>query len=316
LNFRLLIYSIIIAIAGYAAWVAVNDGTRMLSAIQQIGVSGLLFLCSLSVFNYLLRYIRWYLMLRRLGDKPAFMDGLLCYWAGFALTTTPGKAGEAIRCLYFKNRHKVDTTHSFAALLADRLSDLLSAMLMSTGALFYFEHFRWIAWGLIGLSVVILLTVFKPALLLFSSRWLEQRSPQKIQPFFAAAPRFIERSAHLLSPPVLMGSTAIGFVSWGAEAFGFSWLAQQLGADASIFVLANIFCLSMLAGSFLPGGLGGTEAAMAILLAAIGVDPASAVVITLLCRCATLWLAVVIGLLSMLWLESRPILANPTGNAS
>jgi uncharacterized membrane protein YbhN (UPF0104 family) len=52
--------------------------------------------------------------------------------------------------------------------------------------------------------------------------------------------------------------------------------------------------------------LGGTEAAMAVLLVAIGIGPAEAFVIAVLCRLATLWLAVLIGLLSMLWLEHRP----------
>lgn len=303
-----------LAIAGYGVWAAFNDGTQILAAIQQIGAGGLLFLCALSISNYLLRYLRWYAMLRRLGDRPAFLDGLLCYWAGFALTTTPGKAGEAIRCLYFKNRHGIENPHSFAALLADRLADLLSAMLMATGALFHFHHFRWVGWVLLGLSAAILLAVFRPALLLAVSRWCEAQVPQAIKPFFAAAPRFVQRSANLLSPGVLLASTLLGLVSWGAEAYGFAWLSLQLGAQADVFALAGIFCLAMLAGSFMPGGLGGTEAAMAVLLAAVGVSPANAFVIALLCRLATLWLAVLIGLLSMLWLEQRPIsiAGNPT----
>ncbi len=180
MNFRFLVYSIILAIAGYGTWAAFNDGDKLVGAVSRIGLSGLLFLCLLSLVNYSLRYLRWYLMLRRVGDKPAFGDGMLCYWAGFALTTTPGKAGEAIRCLYFKNRHGVDNAHSFAALLADRLSDLLSAMLMATGALFYFADFRWIGWGLLGLSAAILLAVFRTALLLACARWLETRSPARL----------------------------------------------------------------------------------------------------------------------------------------
>lgn len=318
MNFRFLVYSIILAIAGYGTWAAFNDGDKIVHAVNQIGASGLLFLCFLSLTNYVLRYLRWYMMLRRLGDRPSFGDGLLCYWAGFALTTTPGKAGEAIRCLYFKNRHGIDNAHSFAALLADRLSDLLSAMLMATGALFYFEDFRWVAWIMLGVAGVILLSVFRPALLLGCARWFHGRSPARLQPFFAAVPRFVERSANLLSPLVLLASTLLGLISWGAEAYGFGWLSQQLGANANLVVLAGIFCLSMLAGSFLPGGLGGTEAAMAILLTAVGVEPANAFVISLLCRLATLWFAIVIGLLAMLWLANKPI-PNPhktAGHAS
>jgi uncharacterized protein (TIRG00374 family) len=310
-QFRFLVYSIILAIAGYGVWAGMNDGVKILQAIDQIGTSGLLFLCGLSLINYLLRYGRWLWLLQRLGDRFAFVDGMLCYCAGFALTTTPGKAGEAIRCLYFKNRHGVDTAHSFAALLADRLADLLSAMVLASIALFYFDHFRWVAWAMLVVAATVLLMVFRPALLLLICRTLEPRLPASFQPFLAAVPRFIERSTVLLSPSVLLISTIVGVVSWGAEAYGFAWLAHQLGSNTEVFVLIGIFCLAMLAGCFMPGGLGGTEAAMAVLLAAIGVGPAEAFVIALICRLATLWLAVAIGLLSMLWLEYHPLIYQP-----
>jgi uncharacterized protein (TIRG00374 family) len=47
--------------------------------------------------------------------------------------------------------------------------------------------------------------------------------------------------------------------------------------------------------SFLPGGLGGAEAVMGVMLVAFGADGAAAVAITLLCRIATLWFAVALG---------------------
>ena len=129
-RYRFLVYSIVVALLGYGIWASMNDGEKIAAAIGQVGISGLLFLCLLSMVNYFLRYVRWYFMLWHLGDKPDFGDGLLCYWAGFALTTTPGKAGEAIRCLYFNTRHGINNAHSFAVFLLDRLSDLVPALLM------------------------------------------------------------------------------------------------------------------------------------------------------------------------------------------
>src|SRR6478752_5282253 len=126
-----------------------NDGEKIIVAIKHVGLTGFVFLCSLSLVNYFLRYVRWYFMLRHLGDKPAFGDGMICYCAGFALTTTPGKAGEAIRCLYFNMRHNVNNAHSLAVFFLDRLADLVPALLMSTAALFYFSHFRWVGWSML-----------------------------------------------------------------------------------------------------------------------------------------------------------------------
>ena len=305
-RFRFLVYSIVLALVGYGVWAGMNDSQKIFAAVDHIGLSGMLFLFLLSLCNYCLRYLRWFFMLRRLGDRPDFFDGLICYWAGFALTTTPGKAGEAIRCLYFRNRHGVDNAHSFAALLADRLADLLSAMILASGALYHCEHFRWVTWVMLVLASLVLLIVFRPTMALRWGALLERYAPQAMKPFFAATPRFFARSAILLSPPVLLAGTLLGVVSWSAEAYGFGWLAHQLGNETNMMVLMGIFCLSMLAGSFLPGGLGGTEAAMAVLLVAIGIGPAEAFVIAVLCRLATLWFAVLIGMLSMLWLEHRP----------
>lgn len=302
-HFRYLVYSIAFAVLGYGIWAGMNDGEEIRHAVSQIGVSGLLFLCALSICNYVLRYVRWYFLLRCLGDKPRFYDGLICYWAGFALTTTPGKMGEAIRCLYFNSRHGVNNAHSFAALLVDRISDLLPALLMSTAAFFYFPHLRWIGWLLLLLLLVILLVVYKPGLLLVLAEKAQAIAPAILLPFLQAAPRFFDRTATLVTPGILLPASALGLISWTAEAYGFSWLANLLGANADMMVLMGIFFVAMMAGVVTPGGLGGTEAVMATLLMAVGVGASQAFVVALICRIATLWLSIVIGLLSMLWLE-------------
>jgi uncharacterized protein (TIRG00374 family) len=58
----------------------------------------------------------------------------------------------------------------------------------------------------------------------------------------------------------------------------------------------------MLAGalSFMPGGLGGSEAAMVLLLRMLRVPLSIAVAATLLIRAATLWFAVLLGIIALL----------------
>ncbi len=306
-RFRYLIFSVVIAVLGYGIWAGINDGEKIASAASKVGITGLLFLCSLSLVNYFLRYVRWYFMLRHLGDRPAFWDGLICYLAGFALTTTPGKAGEVIRCLYFNTRHGVNSAHSFAVFFLDRLSDLVPALLMSSVALLYFSHLRWIGWSMLLLVVAVVLVIYRPALFLWISARMEKVSPSALRSFFQAAPRFFEQSARLMSMKVFLPAAALGLVSWSAEAYGFSWLAMLLGAEADVMVLMGIFFLAMMAGVVTPGGLGGSEIVMASLLMAVGLDASAAFVVALICRIATLWFAIIIGLAAMLWLEYRPL---------
>ena len=63
----------------------------------------------------------------------------------------------------------------------------------------------------------------------------------------------------------------------------------------------------MLSGalSFLPGGLGGAEAAMIALLVAGGTVVGTAVLATLICRAVTLWFAVVLGIGAVLIMGRR-----------
>ena len=67
----------------------------------------------------------------------------------------------------------------------------------------------------------------------------------------------------------------------------------------------GIYGLAVLAGSltFLPGGIGGTEAVMIILLSLLGIDYISALAITIICRAATLWFAIFIGGISFFFIK-------------
>jgi uncharacterized protein (TIRG00374 family) len=70
-----------------------------------------------------------------------------------------------------------------------------------------------------------------------------------------------------------------------------------MGADIPLTFAVFVYALSMLAGalSFMPGGLGGAEAAMVALLVWKGMPSANAIAATVLIRLATLWFAVAIG---------------------
>jgi uncharacterized membrane protein YbhN (UPF0104 family) len=70
----------------------------------------------------------------------------------------------------------------------------------------------------------------------------------------------------------------------------------------------GIYALASLAGSaafFLPAGIGGMEIVMTTLLVAHGAPLRTAVIATLLCRIATLWFAVLIGVAASAAIEMQ-----------
>jgi uncharacterized protein (TIRG00374 family) len=87
-------------------------------------------------------------------------------------------------------------------------------------------------------------------------------------------------------------------VSWGAEGLGLFLICQGLHLNVAAPTAIGIYAIASLAGSaafFLPAGIGGMEIVMTTLLIAHGASLRTAVIATLLCRIATLWFAVLIG---------------------
>ena len=85
------------------------------------------------------------------------------------------------------------------------------------------------------------------------------------------------------------------------------------GIDVSYSSAVGIYATATIIGafSFLPGGLGSTEAVMVALLAARGYGLSDSILITLVCRVCTLWLAVAAGWLAVLVLRRTTPAAAP-----
>ncbi len=308
-QYRYLIYSLIFTVLGFCVWIVLEDYQKVLDALNRVGWLGFLFVCVLSLLNYLIRYFRWKLFLKKLGDDTPFWDGLLCYFSGFALTTTPGKAGEVLRCFYLKNRHGVNYPHTMATLLVERVNDAISGILLALLVFYTFEDYRVIAYALLVFISSIVILINRPALTLLVSSWFRFIKINFVQKMIDAVPMFVEKSATLLSVKNLSFGVLLGIFSWSAEAFGFAWVAHSLGGTAPVTLYMSIFAVGMIAGalSFLPGGLGGTELVLFFLLKTTGLGDAEALTVTLVCRLATLWFAVVLGLLSVVWLQRSEV---------
>jgi uncharacterized protein (TIRG00374 family) len=115
----------------------------------------------------------------------------------------------------------------------------------------------------------------------------------------------------LLGWRALFGATIVSVVSWFGECLAFAFVLVGLGVplDARLVIVATfVFAASTLFGlvSFLPGGLGVSEASSAgllVLLVPLAGGPAAAA--TIIIRFATLWFGVALGALALLWFRRR-----------
>jgi len=299
-HIKAIIISIAVSAIGYLLFSLLAGWKDVLSAFLMIGISGTLLALALSVLNYGLRFYRWAIYLSRLGHKVPLMENLRIYLSGFALTTTPGKAGEAFRSVLLR-RHDVPVTSSLAAFVTERLSDLLAVVLLALIGLSQYQEARGaVLFGLAGV-VATLILISREQPILYIRKRAEQKAG-KIYSLVAQAGLMLEQARACHSLGLVILTTCISVIAWAAEAFALYLILLWMGTDVSLSFAIFTYSLSMLAGalSFLPGGLGGAEAVMVSLLVSQGLDAPVAIAATVFIRLTTLWFAVVIGLFALL----------------
>ena len=109
----------------------------------------------------------------------------------------------------------------------------------------------------------------------------------------------------LMSPAMLTIAVILGALAWAAEGLALWIIVVGIGEWVSPLIAIPISAAAALVGAVtaLPGGLVGFEGSMVALLRQAGLGAPEAALATLLTRLATLWFAVLIGLLAWLWIS-------------
>jgi uncharacterized protein (TIRG00374 family) len=296
---RGVVISTIGAAAGYLAFSFWAGWQGVEHAFAQVGWFGLAVAIGLSLLNYVLRFIRWQAYLAALGHAIPAGPSLAIYLSGFALTTTPGKAGELVRGLFLK-AHDVPYFHAAAAFLSERLSDLMAVVLIALPGVFFYPSGRYVvAAAIIGIAALAIVLAQKRIFVTIEA-WLRHHRSRLAQTAGQIIHLMLDaRRCH--TPGLLLFASILALLAWMAEALAFDVVLSRLGLSFGIWFAMPVYALATLAGalSFLPGGFGGAEAVMVALLLLKGVPEPTAVAATIIIRLTTIWFAVAVGLLVM-----------------
>ncbi|MDN5870263.1 MAG: flippase-like domain-containing protein [Nitrococcus sp.] len=300
MRWRNLILFAAVGVVLYAALLAGADPSATIAAVARVSGLSWLLILGLSLLNYVLRFLRWDGYLRYLGNQLPFARHFAIYMAGFALTTTPGKAGEAIRSVYLKP-FGVGYERSIAVLYTERLVDAISIALLATLLVAMpAPGYRWSA-VIASIFVVALLLLQRAPALNAVARLVASLPLPRMRRAAQRALDCLRQATVLLRFRLLLLGVGVGLISWGAEAVAFYHVAHVLDIPIGPVVAIGIYATAMLVGalSFLPGGLGSTEAVMVSLLVLAGAPVPAAVATTTVVRVATLWFAVVLGVVAL-----------------
>lgn len=284
----------------------------LVSDIRQVGQgfatfswSALPAVIGFTLFNYLLRWLKWDYYLRRMnmGHGVNRTDSALLFTSGMVMAVTPGKIGEVLKSYLLKRINGTAISASAPIVLAERLTDgLAMLLLMALGLTFYPPaqpaFALLLVLSLAGILILQRRALFERSISLLERMPLGQRLAPRLSTMYTSL-------QELLDWRILLISTIISIVSWFGECVALYYVLLGLGVSSGMYTLlvsTFVFAASTLFGlvSFLPGGLGVSEASSTGLLALlVPMAAGPATVATIIIRFCTLWLGVSLGAIAL-----------------
>jgi uncharacterized protein (TIRG00374 family) len=292
-------------------------GIALRGDLQQVSLAPLLrswdllaLAAVLSLMNYAFRILRWRWYLARLGHRLPLQFAASTFIAGFAYTLSPGKVGEMIRARYYLPLG-IPLSRTAGAFFAERLLDLVAMSALAALLLADRPDYRQAVYVAAALVLVVLVLLSALPWHAMKLRFeAATRLPHLVRKLCIGVTSTLAATRPLLQPVPLAVGFLLGLLAWGLEGVGLGVLSGISPAEhIAVIPAVGIYAVAVLVGalSFLPGGLGSTEAVMTTLLAAHGISFGDAVFMTLACRIVTLWFAVVLGWVAVLSLRQRPL---------
>jgi len=304
--------SAVLAIVVIAALAFVTDLRAVGDRFAAFQWASLWAILGWTIFNYVLRWLKWDVYLRklRMGHGVGYLDSALLFASGMVMSVTPGKVGEVLKSFLLKRVNGTSISASAPIVLGERLTDGLAMLVLMAVGLNLYPPARPLFWILLlGGFAAIAALQYRPL-----AFWILHRAERLpvVGRFSRQLADFYEASFALLSWRLLLVSTLLSIVSWAGECVAFYYVLTGFGVAPGLdllLVATFVFAASTLFGlvSFLPGGLGTSEASSVALLVALvaGMTLPVATAATVMIRFCTLWFGVSLGLVAFAIFERR-----------
>jgi ubiquinone/menaquinone biosynthesis C-methylase UbiE/uncharacterized membrane protein YbhN (UPF0104 family) len=258
-----------------AVWVYLTGGSGYLSALQQIRPMYLVLLLTITAACLLVRYVRWYFLLRSLRIRVPARPSLAIYIGSLAGTATPAYLGEAVRAVLMRSRFGIPVRLTIALLVFERLLD--AATLAGLGAL-----------TASGPTIRIIMAALAAAAAVAALAWMQLLPSAGIRP---------EGLRELRGWKMILQLIVLSLAAWVPAALLVSVAAAGVGVPVGGVASAQVFSTATLLGgvSLMPAGIATTGSSAIIQLTALGVSVPDSVVIVSLVRLMSAGVTLLIG---------------------
>ena len=281
------------------------DYEKVISSFKNFDWFLLPILLLLSLGNYFSRFFKWEYYLKIINIKLNKMDSLAIFMSGLIMSVTPGKMGELLKSYLIKQVNGTSISQTAPIVFAERATDFLSLTILAMAGAYYFDYGKNIiiiigAIITLGLIIISNKKLFHKIILLFSKFRFISKYTDKISIAY-------ESSSKLLALTPLLLMTILSIASWGFECIGYFLIINNFGIQIDPLWAFFSYSFSTIVGalSFLPGGLGVTEGSLTLMLVQQGLSEHNAFAATFIVRAVTLWFAVLVGAISVLFYQKR-----------
>ena len=299
-----IIFSVVFGAAVFLTLSIYANFSELMIAFSQFNWLILPLVLMLSLGNYIFRFFKWDYYTKILGVSVDRKMSFTIFLSSFIMSVTPGKIGEVFKSYLLKEQNGTPVSKSAPIVLAERITDFLSLILLSVIGAVTFGY---------GTGLMFAVAVFFIiAILLISSKRISYRIIGFLEKI-----KFVSKISHkiheaydsihqLVKFKGLLIAILISTAAWSFECAGFYLIINSFWIEnlfhINIFVSTFIYGFSTIAGSItmLPGGLGATDASITGLLILLNIPKSISVASTLLVRAATLWFAVIVGMAAVL----------------
>jgi len=298
-----ILFSLLIGVVIYLALSLFANIDDLIIAFENFNWLYYPLLLILAFLNYIFRFFKWQYYLYVLDIKLKLSRSFLIFLSAFVMSVTPGKLGEVLKSFMLKEENETPISKSAPIVLAERLTDFISIIMLCLIGAFVFEYGREfiIIIGVLFVLMCVIISIRKLSLkiifVLGKVKLLKKHTEKLLTAY--------ESIYKLIRIKPLIFALLISIISWFFECIAFYIILELFSAESSVNInilsATFIYGFSTLIGALamLPGGLGLTEASITGLLVLMKIPKSISVAATLIIRTATLWFAVVVGMIAM-----------------
>ena len=293
---------VLVAVIGiYAIFLFTSDFNLVSEKITNFKISYLPLILLLVSTSWIPFFIKWQLLLKNCEIDIPLRKSIAVFLSGSAFTgSTPGQVGALIKSQILKTSSNIPRTKTVPIIMIENVYDLIGAIIASIiGIIILGIQPYLIIIAILVLTIIFFFMYYRPASELFFKRITKTKFFSKYVENISEFDKTIQKSTNVKVATIcILLAVTYWFIVSTAVYY------TLIGFDINILdylKVLSIYATSILLGaiSFIPGGVGITEGALAGLFTLEGIDVSTALILSVIIRIFVLWYSVSIGFISL-----------------